>query len=67
MECWPICRNNTFKNNQIDKDACNGITIITLKFADCYEKWRNIGSKYQLEWSNDYSLDTFKNIILDEH
>ena len=51
MECWPICRNNTFKNNQIDKDACNGITIITLKFADCYEKWRNIVSKYQLEWS----------------
>jgi hypothetical protein len=37
------------------------------KFAGCYEKWRNIVSKYQLEWSNDYSLDTFKDIILDQY
>ena len=36
------------------------------KFAGCYDKWRNIVSKYQLKWSNDNSLDTFKNIILDQ-
>ncbi len=40
---------------------------LLLKFAGGYVKWRNIVSEYQLEWSNDYSLDTFKNIILDEH
>jgi len=36
------------------------------KFVGCYDKWRNIVSKYQLKWSNDNSLDTFKNIILDQ-
>ncbi len=36
------------------------------KFAGCYDKWMNIVSKYQLKRSNDNSLDTFKNIILDQ-
>ena len=36
------------------------------KFVGCYDKWRNIITKYQLKWSNDNSLDIFKNIIIDQ-
>jgi intergrase/recombinase len=35
------------------------------KFVGCYDKWRNIITNYQLKWSNENSLDIFKNIIID--
>jgi hypothetical protein len=35
------------------------------KFTGCYDRWRNIITNYQLKWSNENSLDIFKNIILD--
>jgi intergrase/recombinase len=36
------------------------------KFVGCYERWRNIINNYQLKWSNDNTLDIFKNIIVDQ-
>jgi hypothetical protein len=35
------------------------------KFTGCYDRLRNIITNYQLKWSNENSLDIFKNIILD--
>jgi intergrase/recombinase len=35
------------------------------KFVGLYERWRNIINNYQLKWSNDNTLDIFKNIIID--
>ena len=35
------------------------------KFVGCYERWRNIVTNYQLKWSNDNTLDIFKNIVID--
>lgn len=36
------------------------------KFVGCYDRWRNIITNYQLKWSNDNTLDIFKNIIIDQ-
>ncbi len=33
------------------------------KFMGCYYKWKNIKDRYQLKWSNENSIDTFKKII----
>jgi hypothetical protein len=33
------------------------------KFMGCYDKWKSIKERYQLKWSNENSVDTFKNII----
>jgi hypothetical protein len=32
------------------------------KFMGCYDKWKDIKERYQLKWSNDDSLQVFKNL-----
>jgi hypothetical protein len=36
---------------------------VLYKFMGCYDNWKNIKDSYQLKWSNDDSVDTFKEII----
>ena len=31
------------------------------KFMECYDNWKEIKDRYQLKWSNENSVDTFKN------
>ncbi len=33
------------------------------KFMGCYDNWKNIKDRYQLKWSNENSVETFKKII----
>ena len=33
------------------------------KFMGCYDKWKDVKDRYQLKWSNENSIDTFKKII----
>ncbi len=33
---------------------------ILSKFIGCYDNWKMIKEKYQLKWSNENSVDTFK-------
>ena len=40
---------------------------ILSKFLGCYDKWKNIKDGYQLKWSNENSLDTFKQIINEDN
>ena len=37
------------------------------KFMDCYDNWKDIKEQYQLKWSNENSLDTFKKIINEDN
>ena len=37
------------------------------KFMGCYDKWKDIKDKYQLKWSNENSVDTFKKIINEDN
>ena len=36
---------------------------VLLKFMGCYDNWKNIKDRYQLKWSNENSVETFKKII----
>ena len=40
---------------------------ILSKFMGCYDKWKDIKDRYQLKWSNDNSVDTFKKIINEDN
>ena len=37
------------------------------KFMGCYDNWKNIKDRYQLKWSNENSVDTFKKIINEDN
>ena len=37
------------------------------KFMGCYDKWKDIKERYQLKWSNENSVDTFKKIINEDN
>ena len=34
------------------------------KYLGCYDKWNDIREKYQLKWSNEDSLETFNDIVM---
>jgi hypothetical protein len=40
---------------------------ILSKFMGCYDKWKDIKDRYQLKWSNDNSVYTFKKIINEDN
>jgi hypothetical protein len=40
---------------------------ILSKFMGCYDKWKDIKDKYQLKWSSENSVDSFKKIINEEN
>ena len=33
------------------------------KFLGCYHRWKEIRERYQLKWSNDYSLEVFEGLF----
>jgi intergrase/recombinase len=37
------------------------------KFMGCYDNWKDIKERYQLKWSNENSVDTFKKIINEDN
>jgi intergrase/recombinase len=37
------------------------------KFMGCYDNWKSIKDRYQLKWSNENSVDTFKKIINEDN
>ena len=37
------------------------------KYMGCYDKWKDIKDRYQLKWSNENSVDTFKKIINEDN
>ena len=37
------------------------------KYMGCYDKWKDIKERYQLKWSNENSVDTFKKIINEDN
>ena len=37
------------------------------KFIGCYDRWKEIKERYQLKWSNENSVDTFKKIINEDN
>jgi hypothetical protein len=37
------------------------------KFTVCYDKWKDVKDRYQLKWSNDNSVETFKKIINEDN
>jgi Sec7-like guanine-nucleotide exchange factor len=37
------------------------------KFMGCYNNWKMIKERYQLKWSNENSVDTFKKIINEDN
>jgi hypothetical protein len=37
------------------------------KFIGCYDKWKDIKERYQLKWSSENSVDTFKKIINEDN
>ena len=40
---------------------------ILSKFMGCYDKWKDIKDRYQLKWSNENSVETFKKIINEDN
>jgi hypothetical protein len=40
---------------------------ILSKFIGCYDAWKNIKDRYQLKWSDENSVDTFKKIINEDN
>jgi hypothetical protein len=37
------------------------------KFMGCYDKWKDAKDRYQLKWSNENSIETFKKIINEDN
>jgi hypothetical protein len=37
------------------------------KYMGCYENWKHIKERYQLKWSNENSVETFKKIINEDN
>ncbi len=37
------------------------------KFMGCYDNWKIIKDRYQLKWSNENSIETFKKIINEDN
>jgi intergrase/recombinase len=40
---------------------------ILSKYLGCYDRWKMIKERYQLKWSNENSVDTFKKIISEDN
>jgi intergrase/recombinase len=40
---------------------------ILSKYLGCYDKWKSIKERYQLKWSNDDSIQVFKNLTHQEN
>ena len=40
---------------------------ILSKFLGCYDKWKDIKERYQLKWTNENSIETFKKIINEDN
>jgi hypothetical protein len=51
----------TFSNDK-RLQVMKSLSVLS-KFMDCYDNWKEIKDRYQLKWSNENSVDTFKKII----
>jgi intergrase/recombinase len=40
---------------------------VLAKFMGCYDRWKTIKERYQLKWSNENSVETFKKIINEDN
>ena len=49
-------------SNDKRKQVMKSLAILS-KFMGCYDNWKNVKDRYQLKWSNENSVDTFKKII----
>jgi hypothetical protein len=49
----------TFSNDK-RLQVMKSLSVLS-KFMECYDNWKEIKDRYQLKWSNENSVDTFKN------